>query len=227
MQVKRRMPSPAMVVGCIALFLALGGTGYAASRIVSPAPPQARQKRHKRSQKALIKAAVAKYIAGHRKELVGPQGLAGKKGDIGPQGDPGQAGSPGVAGLPSVTAKLAGPVSTGSSTHVALGGPEVTVNVGPSGLVAYWIRAKLKSVGGGVAEVWLNYTGGWGAQLQTPSSNNLQLYSVPGSDSGTLIFNTGLSTVYVGSGQRTLSLEYADTAGTGSFEDMELVVVPL
>jgi hypothetical protein len=53
------------------------------------------------------------------------------------------------------------------------------------------------------------------------------LYTKPESDSGTNIFNAGLSTEYVGPGQKTFSLQYTDSAGTGTFSEVELVVIPL
>jgi hypothetical protein len=125
-----------------------------------------------------------------------------------------------------VTASLAGPVSTGSSSPVDLGGPSVTVNVGPSGLVAYWARGELKSVGGGEAEIAL-IDKGFAPQLTTPANFYVQLHTEPGSDSGTNVFNTGLSTDYVGPGKQTLKLEYLDSGGTGFFQEVELVVIPL
>lgn len=217
---KPQTPSPAMVVACVALFLALGGSGYAASRIVSPTPRHQRSG-HKPSQKALIKAAVAKYFARHRGQFVGPQGLEGKAGGAGPRGEIGPA------GLASVSARLAGPVSTGSASPVDLGGPSVTVNVGPSGLVAYWATATLTSVGGGTAQVSLYEPSGNAPQIEGSLSSPVKLYTKPGSDTGTTVFNGGLSTLDVGSGSKTLSLRFADTAGTGIFENVELVVIPL
>jgi hypothetical protein len=222
-----------MIISCIALFVALGGTGYAATRLAAtpanvssaPAPTYAKAK-HKPSQKALIKAAVAKYVKAHKSEFIGPRGLTG---GAGPQGDPGPKGETGPAGLASVSDTLASQVNTGSASPVELGGghPSVTVHVGPSGLVAYWARGELKSVGGGTAEITLIEPTGYAPQITTNSSSYFQLHTEPGSDTGTFIFNTGLSTLYLGPGTKTLSLEYSDSGGTGYFKEVELLVVPL
>jgi hypothetical protein len=226
-----RIPSPGTVIGCIALFVALGGTGYAATRIVTPSetssgstPGYATASKHKRSQKALIKAAVAAYLKAHKGDFVGPRGPAGA---AGAQGGPGPKGDVGPAGLASESARLAGPVSTGSASPVDLGGPSVTVHVGPSGLVAYWAQGELKSVGGGTAEITLIEPSGYAPQITTTSSSYFNLHTDPGSDEGTFIFNTGLSTFYAGPGTKTFSLRYSDTGGTGFFKEVELVVVPL
>jgi hypothetical protein len=215
-----------MIIAFIALFIALGGSGYAATRIVTAA-------KHKKapSQQSLIKAAVAKYISGHLSQLKGAPGATGPTGPTGPpgaagaagaKGDPGLPGETGPAGLASVSAKLAGPVETGSSSRVNLGGPKVTVKVGPSGLVAFWATAKISS-SGGTPEVWLVEPTGEAPQLV----GNGTLYTQPGSDSGTIIFNAGLSTEHVGSGSKTFELQYLDTGGTAKFEEVELVVIPL
>jgi hypothetical protein len=229
---RKRIPSPGAIIGCIALFVALGGTGYAATRIAatrsdrSQAQAHPKAKHKKPSQKALIKAAVASYLAAHKADFRGPAGQAGKQGPVGLQGSKGDTGP---AGLASETDTLAGPVETGSSSMVKLGGghPTVTVHVGPSGLVAYWASAELKSVGGGTAEITLEDPTSYAPQLTTSSSSFFKLHTEPGSDSGAFIFNTGLSTEYVGPGTKTFSLEFSDTAGTGVFQEVELVVIPL
>ncbi len=233
MRVRLRLPSPAMVVACAALFVALGGTGYAAIQIAHPA---AKQKKKAPSQQALIGAAVAKYFVAHHGQFVGPAGPTGAVGATGPAGVPGakgadggpgergERGEVGPAGAASQSAELAGPVQTGSSSRVDLGGPSVTVNVGPSGLVAYWAKAKLSTTGG-KAEVWLLMPGGEAPQISSTFADTF--YTKPESDEGTFIFNPGLSTVYVGPGKKTFSLQYSDSAGTGTFSEVELVVVPL
>jgi hypothetical protein len=101
----------------------------------------------------------------------------------------------------------------------------VTVKVGPSGLVGFWIAATLSSTGGN-AEVWLKDCKGEAPQL-VGSGLPVPLYSKPESDSGTNIFNAGMSTELVGPGTCTFKLYYDDTAGTGKFSEIELVVVPL
>lgn len=220
-----------MIIACIALFVALGGSSYAAIRILRSETTLRKghssettlRKGHREPSKSVINAAVAKYFKSHHSQFVGPRGPEGS-GSQGPAGLPGERGP---AGLASESSRLAGPVTTGSASMVNLGGPSVTVKVGPSGLVAYWATATLKSEGGGTAEVVLTMPSGYAPQLENSSSSPITIYTQPGSDNGTNIFNAGLSTVYVGPGTRTLSLEYSDSGGVGVFEDIELDVIPL
>jgi hypothetical protein len=155
----------------------------------------------------------------------GPAGAAGPTGATGATGPQGLRGEIGPTGLASKSASVAGPLTTGSSSRVDLGGPSVTVTVGPSGLVAYWAKATVSS-SVGTAEVWLVEPTGEAPQIQN-GGGAVPLYTKPESDSGTNIFNAGLSTEYVGQGQKTFSLQYADSAGTGTFSEVELVVIPL
>jgi hypothetical protein len=215
------------MVAMLALFISLGGSGYAATRIGHSAAKPKKSKAP--SQQALIKTAVAKYFVSHHGQFVGAAGAtgpAGANGSTGTPGSPGLRGETGPTGLASQSAELAGPVETGSSGHVNLGGPSVTVNVGPSGLVAYWAKAKIAiKSGAGKAEVWLLMPTGEAAQLVTTFGDTF--YTKPESDEGTFIFNPGLSTVYLGPGKKTLSLQYDDSSGTAEFSEVELVVIPL
>ena len=234
MRAHLRIPSPAMVIACTALFVALGGSGYAATQIAHSAAKHKKSKAP--SQQALISAAVAKYFATHHGQFVGPagprgaagpagaKGTNGERGERGERGEMGQRGETGPPGAASQSAELVGPVNTGSSSRVDLGGPSVTVNVGPSGLVAYWVKATIATTGG-KAEVWLLMPSSEAPQIVTTFADTF--YTKPESDEGTFIFNPGLSTVYVGPGKKTLSLQYADSAGTGTFSKVELVVIPL
>jgi Collagen triple helix repeat (20 copies) len=231
MRIHPKFPSPATVIALVALFVALGGTGYAATRIVHSA---AHKKSKAPSSGALIRKEVAKYFAAHKAQLVGPPGPAGlpgapgapgAEGKQGPKGETGQTGETGPAGAASQSAKLAGPVSTGSASRVSLGGPSVTVNVGPSGLVAFWAKATISSSGGTAIVTLVEPTGE--APQMSNSGGAVPMYTQPGSDTGTNIFNAGLSTEYVGSGKKTFTLEYSDSGGTGTFSEVELVVIPL
>jgi hypothetical protein len=90
MKVLRRRPSPGLVVACLALAVALGGTGYAA--VVLPANSVG-------TKQLKNGAVVASKVKAH--SLL-PSNFAqppkGEKGDPGPQGLPGQAGSKGDKG---------------------------------------------------------------------------------------------------------------------------------
>jgi hypothetical protein len=72
--IRLRRPSPALVIGAIALFAALGGTGYAASHS------------GKSPTKAQVKKMIAAYVNSHKKELTGAAGSAGAAGGPGPAG---------------------------------------------------------------------------------------------------------------------------------------------
>lgn len=73
--IKRSIPSPAMVVACIALFVAMGGTGYAATQLAS-----------------------GKEEASSSSVKRGPRGPRGKRGKVGPQGPQGAQGAQGAPG---------------------------------------------------------------------------------------------------------------------------------
>lgn len=130
----------------------------------------------------------------------------------------------GPAGAASKSSIVAGPLTTGSSSRVDLGGPSVTVNVGPSGLIAYSAKATLETTGG-EAEVWL--VDGKGEAPQITDALGGTLYTKPESNTGTNKFNAGLSTDYVGPGTKVISLQFADSTGTATFTNVELVVIPL
>ena len=84
MSLSRYRPSPAMVVAVVALFVALGGTGYAASRATSSKHGHGRH-----------------LSKGHgARGARGPQGPAGPQGPIGPTGAQGVPGPRGPAGQP-------------------------------------------------------------------------------------------------------------------------------
>ncbi len=97
-----RHPSPGLVVGAIALFVALGGTGYAATH--SGSTPT----------KAQVKKMIAAYVNAHKKELTGPAGGAGAN------GAPGQTGPAGPGAVPIL--------ASGSSTEPA---PQRAGTAGP------------------------------------------------------------------------------------------------
>ena len=98
-----RLPSPAMVVALIALIVALGGTGYAATRLPgSPLATATKVGRHgkKPSSKGLtrqrIEHLIASYVGSHRSELTGPPGATGPAGTSGSAAKEGPQGPPGA-----------------------------------------------------------------------------------------------------------------------------------
>lgn len=91
-----RRPSPALVLAALALFVALGGTGYATSRLVaksSPAPHATAA-----LSKSQINKLIASYVGKHKGQLRGARGLQGPQGQQGPQGVQGLKGADGAAG---------------------------------------------------------------------------------------------------------------------------------
>jgi hypothetical protein len=91
-----RPPSPAMVVAMIALFAALGGTGYAASELTkSPNAAAAKTKKKSKPADAQDLAQIKSFFKANRASLVGSPGAQGSAGPQGPQGSQGPAGPQG------------------------------------------------------------------------------------------------------------------------------------
>jgi hypothetical protein len=103
--IKRSIPSPAMVVACVALFVAMSGTGYAATQLASGSGPATASKKAK------------KGLRGKRgpQGQQGPVGQAGQTGPRGPRGDDGQRGP--SAGYQAFRDAL-GPLSTSEAATV-------------------------------------------------------------------------------------------------------------
>lgn len=77
--IKLRRPSPALILAGIALFIVLGGTGYAATHSATTKPVT----------KSQVNKLIAKYVKSHKKELMGAAGAPGANGGagaVGPQG---------------------------------------------------------------------------------------------------------------------------------------------
>ena len=83
---KRLRPSPAMVIGCIALLLVLGGTGYAASKALP------------RNSVTTVQVKDHSLLARDFKSGQLPRGAIGPVGPAGPAGAAGPAGPAGPAG---------------------------------------------------------------------------------------------------------------------------------
>src|SRR3954469_20902114 len=85
--IKRLRPSPAMVIGCLALLLTLGGTGYAASQAL---PRNSVTSIQVKDRSLLARDFRAGQIPRGR---VGPAGPAGPQGPAGPAGPAGGSAS--------------------------------------------------------------------------------------------------------------------------------------
>jgi hypothetical protein len=132
-RIKYGRPSPALLIALIALFVSLGGTGYAASQVTAGAS------KAKTTAKPVTKAQVNKMIAGyftaHRAELKGAEGPAGKNGDAGAKGDKGEKGDRGEKGDTGDKGERGeiGPQGPGAITLVASAIGNETAPVGTVG----------------------------------------------------------------------------------------------
>ena len=128
-------PSPALVISIVALFVALGGTGYAAVQLPRASVGAKHLKKNsvssakvKNSSLVLgdFKASERSKLHGARgvagaagveglRGLVGPQGAQGGVGLPGADGDPGSQGIPGPTGVEQVVVRTAALVFSGGS----------------------------------------------------------------------------------------------------------------
>jgi hypothetical protein len=128
-----RRPTPAFVLACIALFVAMGGTGYAAQQASKPL------------SKSQINKLIASYFKKHKGQLTGPRGATGPAGANGTNGTNGQRGPQGPGAIPvtlSTTSAIAGAQS------IATAGPwSFTVTCPPAGPLAFTVHGP-GSIGG-------------------------------------------------------------------------------
>jgi len=97
----KRLPSPALIVACLALVVALGGVSYAAGVLpANSVGPKQIKKRAVGLRK--ISPAARSALKGQKgdKGDSGPAGPAGPKGEAGAPGPQGEKGEPGIAGKP-------------------------------------------------------------------------------------------------------------------------------
>jgi hypothetical protein len=112
---RSRRPSPALVIACVALVVAMGGTGYAATMLARNSVGTAQLKKGAVTTSKIARNAVTASQVKHRSLLgvdfakgqlpagsagapgpVGPAGSQGPKGDMGLQGPRGDTGPQGV-----------------------------------------------------------------------------------------------------------------------------------
>ncbi len=92
----RRRPSPALVISLIALFIALGGTGYAAVALPKNSVGALQLKSGAVTPPKVAKKTIALFKG--QSGPAGPQGAQGPQGPAGAQGAQGQQGPPGATG---------------------------------------------------------------------------------------------------------------------------------
>src|SRR5204863_6174899 len=105
--IRNHKPSGAMIVGLIALVMAMSGSAVAASLITS------KQIKDGTIQKQDLSKRAVRALAGKTVRVPGPQGPVGSKGDKGDPGAPGAPGAPGTPGAP-------GAAGTGFTADTAL-----------------------------------------------------------------------------------------------------------
>jgi hypothetical protein len=88
-RVSMSRPSPALAISVIALFISLGGTGYAVSGFGHSSATTAKKKKHKKKVKLIPGPQGAQGLRG----LQGVQGIQGPVGGQGAKGDTGPAGT--------------------------------------------------------------------------------------------------------------------------------------
>jgi len=112
---KRSIPSPAMVIACVALFVAMGGTGYAATQLTAGQEGATVSKKGKaKGKRGPAGPAGPKGEQGPK----GPQGPQGPKGDTGPAGaNTSSAFAQNASVISSIGTSLVPVVTTSITTH--------------------------------------------------------------------------------------------------------------
>jgi hypothetical protein len=138
-RIKWGRPTPAFAIAVLALFVSLGGTGYAAKQIT--AGGSKKKPASGAVTKAQVNKMIAAYFTAHRAELKGEQGSAGpagKNGAAGAKGAQGDKGDQGVKGDAGVRGEKGetGPQGPGAISLVRAGtsaesGSQPVATVGP------------------------------------------------------------------------------------------------
>jgi Collagen triple helix repeat (20 copies) len=167
---KPKLPSPAMIVACVALFAALGGTGYAAGNLVHKATASSAKAKPKRGPRG------KRGPAGP----AGPQGAPGPKGTQGPKGDQGVKGETGAPGKQGETGP-AGPVELRY-----IEGPTLTVLAGHQETSRVQCPSGLHDTGGGMLS---DASFGFSIAGSAPSGDNAWIVDVENVTGSTQKFN--------------------------------------
>jgi hypothetical protein len=152
--VRLKKPSPELLIAMIALFVALGGTGYAALALPKNSVGKKQLKKNAVTSKKVKNDSLTlnDFKTTSRAALRGPQGAPGAKGDNGDKGDAGvpatklwariSAGTPSIVRSSGATA-LEGPVALGVT-----GAYRITFNQDVTGCVS---TASISGNDGGLA----------------------------------------------------------------------------
>jgi hypothetical protein len=232
----------ANVVSMLALFVALSATSYAALKlprnsVASRHIANGQVKRADIARNAVDSSRIApeSLLASDFKPGQLPAGQAGPRGVRGPKGDTGTVDTSRFYTKNESDAKF---LATGAFASVSggfsfagardcsdlnggLDGPSVTVEVGPSGLVAIWAEAQILDFGANEGRVQLfdavdlascptilrgNSSTNGGAEVKR---------TLPGSDAGTTAIGSSALIVRVTPGTHTFTLRYGATGDAG------------
>jgi hypothetical protein len=105
---RRRRPSPALIIAVIALFISLGGTGYAALKLPKNSVGSRELKKGAVTPTKVARATIRKFRS--------------QRGPAGPKGDKGDPGSRGAIGAPGEKGATGEPGSAVAYAHVASDG---------------------------------------------------------------------------------------------------------
>jgi hypothetical protein len=200
---KRSIPSPAFVIACVALFVAMGGTGYAATQLATG----------QEGATASKKAKGKRGPAGPQ----GPRGEQGPKGDQGPRGEQGPKGAAGTNGAntSSASAQNAAVISslgTGFTPVVS-----TTITTHSTGNILASGSAEL--VGANAEEV--------GQCIIKINTSTSLFYEDEPDDLGTdnqFVIAVNFGVTEVPAGTYTVALECRASSGTVGKDDAGLVV---
>ena len=123
----RLRPSPAMVVACAALFVSLGGVGYAAITLPKNSVGTKQLKRNAVNSAKVKKHSLLRSDFKRGQIPRGPQGAKGIQGTQGPKGDPGTPATR-LWAYVSATGTLRGGSGVVASSRDSLGDFRVTFN---------------------------------------------------------------------------------------------------
>ena len=116
-----RRPSPATIISLVALFVALGGTGYAAVALA----PRNSVGSAQVINGSLLKKDLSKKTVAALKGNRGPRGPAGAAGAAGPAGSAGPAGAAGAAGAVGATGPAGAAGAVGATGPAGANGTAV------------------------------------------------------------------------------------------------------
>jgi hypothetical protein len=210
---RRQLPSPALILSLLALFVALGGTATALKGKWSV-------KRDDIAPKAVgTKQMANRSVTAHKLHSNSVRATQINDKAVGPW----------KLRLNS-TAVTVGESSTTSKVPVDLGGPTATVRVPTGGLVAIQAEATMRSTGNNSARAYLYEPTSIPKPVmihQTAADNFQTRISTPGVGSGSGVTSrvrAGWIVMPVAPGTRTFQLRYATTGGTAIFKNRVLRV---